>query len=41
MCIYVASRDEALAEDPLSDVFLGVWRQAASFRRFSTSSCFL
>src|SRR5260370_7709046 len=35
-------RDETLAEDLLSDVFLDVWRQAASFQgRASVSTCLL
>ena len=34
-------RDEALAEDLLSDVFLDVWRQAASFRRRASVSTWL
>ena len=34
-------RDEALAEDLLSDVFLDVWRQAASFRGRASVSTWL
>src|SRR5258705_1128432 len=34
-------RDEALAEDLLSDVFLDVWRQAASFEARSSVSTWL
>src|SRR6185369_8472929 len=34
-------RDEALAEDLLSDVFLDVWRQAASFEGRSSVSTWL
>jgi RNA polymerase sigma-70 factor (ECF subfamily) len=34
-------RDETLAEDLLSDVFLDVWRQAASFEARSTVSTWL
>ena len=34
-------RDEALAEDLLSDVFLDVWRQAASFEERSSVSTWL
>ena len=34
-------RDEALAEDLLSDVFLDVWRQAASFKGRSSVSTWL
>ena len=34
-------RDEALAEDLLSDVFLDVWRQAASFQARSSVSTWL
>src|SRR5262245_18932146 len=33
--------DEALAEDLLSEVFLDVWRQAASFERRSSVSTWL
>src|SRR5207244_13038938 len=33
--------DEALAEDLLSDVFLDVWRQAASFQARSSVSTWL
>jgi RNA polymerase sigma-70 factor (ECF subfamily) len=34
-------RDPALAEDLLSEVFLDVWRQAASFRAHSSASTWL
>jgi RNA polymerase sigma-70 factor, ECF subfamily len=34
-------RDESLAEDLLSDVFLDVWRQAASFKARSSVSTWL
>ena len=34
-------RDEALAEDLLSDVFLDVWRQAAAFEARSSVSTWL
>ena len=34
-------RDEALAEDLLSDVFLDVWRQAATFEARSSVSTWL
>src|SRR4029079_8946744 len=34
-------RDEALAEDPLSAVFLHVWRQAAAFEARSSVSTWL
>jgi len=34
-------RDEALAEDLLSDVFLDVWRQAASFQGRASVSTWL
>jgi RNA polymerase sigma-70 factor, ECF subfamily len=34
-------RDEALAEDLLSDVFLDVWRQAASFKGHASVSTWL
>jgi hypothetical protein len=34
-------RDEALAEDLVSDVFLDVWRQAASFEARSSVSTWL
>jgi RNA polymerase sigma-70 factor, ECF subfamily len=34
-------RDEALAEDLISEVFLDVWRQAASFEARSTASTWL
>jgi len=34
-------RDEALAEDLLSDVFLDVWRQAATFEARSSASTWL
>src|SRR2546426_2737638 len=34
-------RDETLAEDLLSDVFLDVWRQASSFKAHSSVSTWL